>query len=552
MKVESGKIGGLNKKLFFWWDVLYNRSEFLEDIMAAKSGKKYILALDQGTTSSRAILFNAKAGKIASEQKEFTQFFPQPGWVEHDAEELFLCQLNVAQEVLKQAKVSPSQVAAIGITNQRETVVVWDKRTGVPVCRAIVWQCRRTAEMADKLIKDGKSELIRKKTGLIPDAYFSGTKIKWILDNVPGARKKAEKGLLLAGTIDTWLVWKLSGGKIHVTDRTNASRTMLYNIHTLEWDPEMLAMLDIPASMLPEVKDSSCIYGLTDPDVCGFEIPIASCIGDQQAALFGQGCFTRGSVKTTYGTGCFMLMNTGAKPIDSKNKLLTTIAVSLNGKVQYALEGSVFMGGATIKWLRDQLGIIRTAKECDQLAESVEDSGGVFLVPAFTGLGTPYWDPYARGLLVGLTRGAGKAHVCRATIEAISFQVKDLLECMADDAGLAIKEVKVDGGACVSNVMMQFQSDILNKPVYRPKNVETTALGAAFCAGLAVGFWKDTDQLLQFGKTERIFAPAMDSKKRKSLYAQWKRAVDLSMGWATPDSQNMKRKDLKKNTRQKK
>jgi glycerol kinase len=497
--------------------------------------KKYILALDQGTTSSRAIIFNSNAQKVACEQEEFMQYFPQPGWVEHDAEELFLCQLTVAQQVIRSARINPEQIAALGITNQRETVVLWDKKTGKPVYHAIVWQCRRTADMAEQLLKSGKGKMIQEKTGLIPDAYFSGTKIKWLLDNVPGLRKRAENGEILAGTIDTWLVWKLTAGKVHVTDYTNASRTMLFNINTLVWDNDLLKLLDIPKCILPEVKDSSCVYGMTDKSVCGFEVPIASCIGDQQAALFGQGCFKRGEVKTTYGTGCFMLMNIGSKPILSQHKMVTTIAYGLNGKVQYALEGSVFMGGATIKWLRDQLGIIHNAHECDLLAESVPDSNGVILVPAFTGLGSPYWDPYARGILIGLTRGVTKAHICRATIEAISYQVKDLLVCMSEDAGINIKQMKVDGGASVSNIMMQFQSDILNKPIFRPQNVETTALGAAFCAGLAVGIWKNKDDILNYWKIDKIFTPDMHSAQREQLYAQWKRAVERSMNWAEPN-----------------
>ncbi len=497
--------------------------------MAAK--KKYVIALDQGTTSSRAIIFNSKAQKVFQDQQEFTQYFPKPGWVEHDAEELFLCQLAVLKQVVREAKISEDQIAAIGITNQRETVVLWDKKTGKAFYHAIVWQCRRTAEMVEKLKADGYSKMIQEKTGLIPDAYFSATKIKWILDNVPGLAEKAKNGEVLAGTIDTWLVWKLTGGKVHVTDYTNASRTMLFNIHTLEWDDDLLKLLGIPKCILPEVKDSSCVYGYTDKAVCDFEVPIAACIGDQQAALFGQGCFKKGSVKTTYGTGCFMLMNTGSKPIQSKNNLLTTIAIGLNGKIQYALEGSVFMGGATIKWLRDQLGLIRTAHECDILAESVADSNGVVLVPAFTGLGTPYWDPYARGILIGLTRGVTKAHIARATIEGICYQVKDLLVCMKEDTGISIKEVKVDGGASVSNVMLQFQSDILNKAVYRPKNVETTALGAAFCAGLATGFWKSQDEILDHWKVDKIFTPEMKSGQRKKLYERWKRAVERAKGW---------------------
>lgn len=499
--------------------------------MSSAQQNKYILALDQGTTSSRAIIYNNKAQKVSSVQQEFTQHFPQPGWVEHDAEELFLCSLTVMQQAIRQAKIADKDISAIGITNQRETVVVWDKTTGKPVYNAIVWQCRRTADLAQSLIKDGKSALIQEKTGLIPDAYFSATKIKWILDNVKDARSRAEKGELLAGTIDTWLVWKLTNGKVHITDYTNASRTMLFNIHTLEWDKDLLQMLGIPLAMLPQVKDSSCIYGTTDREICGFEIPIASCIGDQQAALFGQGCFNKGEVKTTYGTGCFMLMNTGDSPIASKNQLLTTIAIGLDGKVQYALEGSVFMGGATIKWLRDQLGIIRTAHECDTLAESVPDSNGVVLVPAFTGLGTPYWDSYARGILIGLTRGVNKAHICRATLEAIAYQVNDMLVCMKEDVGINIKQVKVDGGACVSNVMMQFQADILDKPVFRPKNVETTALGAAFCAGLATGFWKSKEEILNIWKVDKIFMPNMAQDKREKQYTQWKRAVERSKGW---------------------
>lgn len=494
----------------------------------------YILALDQGTTSSRAILFNERAKKIAAEQKEFTQFFPKPGWVEHDAEELFLCQLSVMQEVVKKADIQPEQIAGVGITNQRETVVLWERKTGKPVYRAIVWQCRRTADMAASLIERGKGAMIQQKTGLVPDAYFSGTKIKWLLDTIPNLRERAKNGEILAGTIDTWLVWKLSGGTVHVTDYTNASRTMLFNIHTLQWDSELLRMLNIPRCMLPDVRDSSCVYGNTDKTICGFSVPIAACIGDQQSALFGQGCFERGSVKTTYGTGCFMLMNTGSTAISSKHKLLTTIALGMNGKVDYALEGSVFMGGATIKWLRDGLGLIRSARECDTLAESVPDANGAVLVPAFTGLGSPYWDSYARGTLVGLTRGVTKAHICRATLESICFQVKDVLSCMNRDARLSSEHLKVDGGACVSNLMMQFQADILNKPIFRPKNVETTALGAAFCAGLAVGLWKDKGELLRCTKTERIFTPAMSNEERNERYAQWKRAVRCSMGWAKP------------------
>jgi len=493
---------------------------------------KYIVALDQGTTSSRAVIFDKSVNKIRTAQMEFTQIFPKPGWVEHDPEELFLCQLDVMKEAVRDAALKPEQIQAVGITNQRETVVVWDKATGKPVYNAIVWQCRRTADLADRLIAEGKSDLIQQKTGLIPDAYFSGTKIKWILDNVPGVRERAEKGELLAGTIDTWLTWKLTGGKCHVTDYTNACRTMLFNIHTLEWDQELLDLLGIPACLLPEVKDSSCVYGMTDKNVCGFEAPIASLIGDQQAALFGQACFSEGDTKVTYGTGCFLLMNTGDKAINSKHKLITTIALGLNGKVEYALEGSVFMGGATIKWLRDELGIINSAQDCDLLAESVPDSNGVMLVPAFTGLGAPYWDSYARGTIMGLTRGANKAHICRAVLEAISYQVKDEIECMKDDAGVDLASVKVDGGASVSNVMMQFQSDILDTKVYRPSNIETTVTGAAFLAGLATGFWSSKEEIKSVWKIDRVFEPEMDKDQRDEKYRYWKKAVDRSRDWA--------------------
>ncbi|MCF0241418.1 MAG: glycerol kinase GlpK [Treponema sp.] len=491
--------------------------------------EKYIVALDQGTTSSRAVIFDKNVKKIKTAQAEFTQYFPNPGWVEHDAEELFLCQLEVMKEAVAGAKLKPEQIQAVGITNQRETVVLWDKSSGKPVYNAIVWQCRRTADLADKLISDGKSDLIQKKTGLIPDAYFSGTKIKWILDNVPGVRERSEKGEILAGTIDTWLTWKLSGGKAHVTDYTNASRTMLFNIHTLEWDDELLSLLGIPKCLLPEVKDSSCVYAVTDKNVCGFEAPIASMIGDQQAALFGQACFNSGDTKVTYGTGCFLLMNTGTKAVDSRHKLLTTIALGLNGKIEYALEGSVFMGGATIKWLRDQLGIISSANEVNVLAESVPDSNGVMMVPAFTGLGAPYWDSYARGTITGLTRGASKAHICRAALEAIAFQVKDEIECMKDDSGIKLTNLKVDGGACVSNIMMQFQSDILDTPVYRPNNVETTVTGAAFLAGLATGFWENKKEIESVWEIERVFNPRMKEEERTRRYVEWKKAVKRTM-----------------------
>lgn len=494
--------------------------------------EKYIVALDQGTTSCRAIVFDKNLSKISIAQNEFKQYFPKPGWVEHDANEIFLCQLAVMKEAIAKAHLQPEQIASVGITNQRETVVLWDKKTGEPVYHAIVWQCRRTAKMIDDIIASGKSEKIQQKTGLLPDPYFSATKIKWLLDNVPDARKRAENGELLAGTIDTWLVWKMSGGKTHITDYTNASRTMLYNIKSLNWDDELLKLMDIPSCILPQVYDSSAVYCETDKKVCGFSSPIASVIGDQQAALFGQGCFEKGEVKSTYGTGCFLLMNTGDKPIESKHKLLTTIALGINGKVEYALEGSVFIGGALIKWLRDEMRIISTANECDTLAESVPHSNGAVIVPAFTGLGAPYWDSYARGAIVGLTRGVTRAHICRAALEAIAFQVKDELECMKDDSKISIPQVKVDGGASVSDLMMQFQSDILNVPIYRPANVETTITGAGFLAGLAVGYWKDKKELLDFWQVNRIFMPQMKQAEREDHYATWKKAVEHSKGWA--------------------
>lgn len=492
--------------------------------------KKYIIALDQGTTSSRAIVYDRNAHPIGSKQREFTQYYPKPGWVEHDAEELFKCQLKVLESVLIDNEVKTSEIAAIGITNQRETVVIWDKKTGKPVYNAIVWQCRRTADICAELSKKGYDEIIKEKTGLLIDAYFSGTKIKWILDNVPGVRERAERGELLAGTIDTWLIWKLSSGKCHVTDYTNACRTMLFNIYELEWDEELLKLLNIPRCILPEVRNSSEIYCETDKDLCGFSVPIASAVGDQQAALFGQGCFKKGDAKNTYGTGCFMLMNTGDKPVVSKN-LLTTIALGIDNKVEYALEGSVFIGGAVIKWLRDELELISSAPEVDKLAESVSDSNGAYLVPAFVGLGTPYWDMYARGTIVGLTRGVKKAHICRAALEGIAYEVRDVLDEMVKDSGTAINTLNVDGGACVSNIMMQFQSDILNTKVCRPKNVETTALGAAYLAGLATGFWQSKEEILERRETDKVFEPVMTEERRKELYGGWKKAVERAKNW---------------------
>jgi len=495
----------------------------------------YILALDQGTTGSRAVLYDSNAVPLLSSSREFTQYYPQPGWVEHDAEELFECQLGVMQDVVKKAGeglgVKVSDIAAAGITNQRETVVLWEKATGKPVHRAIVWQCRRTAPLCEKLRSEGLNEVIREKTGLLLDAYFSATKIKWLLDNVEGLRRRAQNGEILAGTIDTWLIWKLGGGKSHVTDVTNASRTMLYNIYAGIWDPDLLKLMDIPLCMMPHVANSSEVYCSTDSAVCGFSVPLASAVGDQQAALFGQGCFYPGDVKNTYGTGCFMLMNTGTTPVVSQNKLLTTIALGIDDEIQYALEGSIFMGGATIKWLRDELQLISSAPEIDRLAESVEDSNGAYIVPAFTGLGTPYWDMYARGTIVGLTRGVKRAHICRAVLEAICYQVKDVIGCMEEDAGQRVTSLKVDGGASVSDVMLQFQADIMNTAVSRPKNVETTALGAAFLAGLAVGLWKTKDDILSHRQTDRDFTPHMSEEKRSALYRGWQRAVERSRDW---------------------
>lgn len=491
---------------------------------------KYVISLDEGTTSCRAVLYNSDAQSVGSMQQEFKQIYPKPGWVEHDAEDIFKCQLMVLQNLLVENDVRYDEIAAVGITNQRETVVVWDKKTGKPVYNAIVWQCRRTADYCNQLIKEGWTEKIRQKTGLLIDAYFTGTKLKWILDNIPNARERAKKGELLAGTIDTWLIWKLSGGKCHVTDYTNACRTMLFNIYDLCWDRELLELFDIPEKMLPKVCNSSEIYCKTNRTICGFEVPVAAAVGDQQSALFGQGCFTKGEAKNTYGTGCFMLMHTGNEPVSSK-KLLTTIALGMNGKIEYALEGSVFIGGAVIKWLRDELELISSAHEIDRLAESVEDSNGVYIVPAFVGLGTPYWDMYARGTIVGITRGVKKAHICRAALEGIAYEVKDVLDTMVNDSGIQILNLNVDGGACVSDVMLQFQSDILNTKVCRPQNVETTALGAAFLAGLAVGFWKNKDEILMHRKTECIFVPQINEEKRNELYSGWKKAIEKSKNW---------------------
>lgn len=498
--------------------------------------KNYILAFDQGTTSSRAIVFDKDGMIVGTSQKEFTQFYPKAGWVEHDAMEIWGTQSGVAREVLEKTGVRPEEVAAIGITNQRETTVVWDKNTGKPIYNAIVWQCRRTAAICDELKAKGLEASIKEKTGLVVDAYFSGTKVKWILDNVEGAREKAENGELLFGNIDTWLIWNLTRGKVHVTDYSNASRTLLYNIKELKWDDEILSELGIPKSMLPEVKPSSCVYGHTDPQTFGgAEIPIAGDAGDQQAALFGQACFEPGMAKNTYGTGCFMLMNTGEKPIESKNGLLTTIAWGIGDKVEYALEGSIFIAGASIQWLRDELKLVYDSAQSEYYANLVEDTNGVYVVPAFTGLGAPYWDMYARGAILGLTRGSKREHIVRATLESIAYQTKDVLEAMQEDSGITLKALKVDGGAAANNFLMSFQSDILNVPVRRPQVLETTALGAAYLAGLAVGFWKDQDEIKDKWAVDREFEITMEEDLRNKKYNGWKKAVKRAMDWETEE-----------------
>ncbi len=488
--------------------------------------KKYILALDQGTTSSRAIIFNHKGEIVKIAQKEFTQYYPKPGWVEHDPMEIWGSQSGVAREVIETAGIRPEEIAAIGITNQRETTVIWDKNTGRPIYNAIVWQCRRTAAICEELKRRGLEDYIRDNTGLVIDAYFSATKIKWILDNVEGAREKAEKGELLFGNIDTWLIWNLTRGKVHVTDYSNASRTMLYNIKELKWDDRLLKELNIPKSVLPEVKPSSHVYGYTDPDIFGgLRIPIAGVAGDQQAALFGQACFKAGMAKNTYGTGCFLLMNTGDEMVKSKNGLITTIAWGIDGKVEYALEGSIFVAGAVVQWLRDELKLIHDASDSEYFANKVEDSNGVYLVPAFTGLGAPYWDMDARGVIVGLTRGANKNHIIRAALESIAYQTRDVLEVMEEDSGIKLKELRVDGGAAANNFLMQFQSDILGVPIKRPNIIETTALGAAYLAGLAVGFWSCREEIWEKWNVNQSFEPQMEIEKREHIYRGWKEAV---------------------------
>lgn len=500
--------------------------------------KEYIMALDQGTTSSRAILFNRQGEIIKIAQKEFTQIYPKGGWVEHDPMEIWGSQSGVMREVIETAGIAPSEIASIGITNQRETTVVWDKHTGKPIYNAIVWQCRRTSDICDDLKSRGLEDKIKEKTGLLIDAYFSATKVKWILDNVEGAREKAQNGELLFGTIDTWLIWNLTRGKVHVTDYSNASRTMMYNIKQLKWDEDILRELGIPKTMLPEVKPSSYVYGNTDEQMlAGARIPISGCAGDQQAALFGQTCFEEGTAKNTYGTGCFLLMNTGENLVKSKHGLLTTIAWGIDNKIEYALEGSIFMGGASIQWLRDELRMIKTAEDSEKYATRVLDTNGVYIVPAFTGLGAPYWDMYARGTMVGLTRGAKKEHIIRATLESIAYQTKDVLKAMEQDSNINLKLLKVDGGASKNNFLMQFQSDILNVEIDRPKVVETTALGAAYLAGLSVGFYKSKDEITSKWAVDKRFKPGMDKEKIDKLYSGWSKAVSRALKWAKEDEE---------------
>ena len=492
---------------------------------------KYIMALDSGTTSNRCILFN-KNGQICSvAQKEFTQIFPKAGWVEHDASEIWSTQLSVAREAMNQIEAEPEDIAAIGITNQRETTIVWDKNTGQPIYNAIVWQCRRTSEFCDSLKAKGLEEKFRKKTGLVIDAYFSATKVKWILDHVEGARERAERGELLFGTVETWLIWKLTKGAVHVTDYSNASRTMMFNINTLEWDDEILEELDIPRCMLPQVKESSEIYGETDPSFFGGRIPVSGAAGDQQSALFGQACFEKGDAKNTYGTGCFMLMNAGEKPVFSDNGLVTTIGWSLDGKVTYVLEGSVFVAGAAIQWLRDELRIVDSASDTEYFAGKVRDTNGCYVVPAFTGLGAPYWDQYARGTIVGLTRGVNKYHIVRATLESLVYQVNDVMDVMRSDAGINLTTLRVDGGASANNLLMQIQADISDVPVERPECIETTALGAAYLAGLAVGFWESKEAVLESRVVDKIFRPQIEEEERQKRVKGWRAAVGCSRDW---------------------
>lgn len=494
--------------------------------------KKYVMALDAGTTSSRCILFDEKGTMCSVAQKEFTQYFPQPGWVEHDADEIWSTQLGVAVEAMTKIGATAGDIAAIGITNQRETTVVWDKNTGEPVCHAIVWQCRRTSAYCDSLKEKGLTDLYREKTGLVIDAYFSGTKLKWILDHVPGTRERAERGELLFGTVETWLIWKLTKGRVHVTDYSNASRTLLFNINTLCWDQEILEELGIPACMLPAVRPSSEIYGETDPSYFGGAIPIGGAAGDQQAALFGQTCFEPGEAKNTYGTGCFLLMNTGETPVFSKNGLVTTIAWGLDGKVTYALEGSIFVAGAAIQWLRDEMHLIDSAPDSEYMAGKVKDTGGCYVVPAFTGLGAPYWDQYARGTIVGITRGVNKYHIIRATLESLAYQTNDVLQAMEADSGTRLTSLKADGGASANNLLMQMQADLIHAPVKRPCCVETTAMGAAYLAGLAVGYWKNKEEVLKNWAVDQVFHPEISGEEREKKVKGWKKAVQYAFDWA--------------------
>ena len=496
---------------------------------------KYVMALDAGTTSNRCILFNEKGEMCSVAQKEFTQYFPKPGWVEHNANEIWSSQLSVAVEAMAQIGANAEDIAAIGITNQRETTIVWDKVTGEPVYNAIVWQCRRTSEYCDSLKEKGLTDKFREKTGLVIDAYFSGTKLKWILDNVPGVSERAEKGELLFGTVETWLIWKLTKGSVHVTDYSNASRTMLFNINTLQWDDEILAELNIPKCMLPEAKPSSCVYGESDPVFFGGPIKIAGAAGDQQSALFGQTCFNPGEAKNTYGTGCFMLMNTGEKPVFSKNGLVTTIAWGLDGKVNYALEGSIFVAGASIQWLRDEMRLIDSSPDSEYMAKKVKDTNGCYVVPAFTGLGAPHWDQYARGTIVGITRGVNKYHIIRATLESLAYQTNDVLQAMQADSGIQLEALKVDGGASANNLLMQIQSDIIQAPVHRPKCVETTAMGAAYLAGLAVGYWANKEDVIKNWAIDCVFAPEIEPEERDKKVKGWNKAVKYSFGWAKED-----------------
>ncbi len=494
--------------------------------------KKYVMALDAGTTSNRCILFNHKGEIKSLAQREFPQYFPKPGWVEHDADEIWASMLGVAVEAMSMIGADASDIAAIGITNQRETTIVWDKYTGEPVCHAIVWQCRRTSEYCDSLKEKGLTEAFREKTGLVIDAYFSATKLKWILDHVEGARERAERGDLLFGTVETWLIWKLTKGRVHVTDYSNASRTMLFNINTLQWDEDILKELQIPKIMLPKPCPSSEIYGESDPSYLGGAIPIAGAAGDQQSALFGQTCFSAGEAKNTYGTGCFLLMNTGEKPVFSKNGLLTTIAWGLDGKVNYALEGSIFVAGAAIQWLRDEMRLIDSSEDSEYMAKKVKDTNGCYVVPAFTGLGAPHWDQYARGTIVGITRGVNKYHIIRATLESIAYQVNDVLHAMRADSGIALTSLKVDGGASANDFLMQTQADIINAPVNRPKVVETTAMGAAYLAGLAVGYWKNKEEVLKYWAIDKTFTPSIEEEERRMKIKGWNKAVRYAFDWA--------------------